>query len=746
MLSRACARALVVAALAACSDPEAPSARGAARAIETVSPSTLTGTVGTALAEPLVVRVLDDQRRPVRGATVRFGVAEPLAVLTPLQAVTDASGLARTVVSLGTVAGRIEVIAQLGGSDSTARFAITAAPLTARRVDAFPAPMQLFGVAETGRLLGAVVDQHGNAIPAVTVSWQSLDASVATVSADGLVTAVQAGATARMEVRSPDGLADTVLVSVADPATPACSGATAITLAPGASVVLDPHAGTCIRNETSAEFVAVPFFASRAPRSRSGDLRVVGTGIRGASSAIVTPAPIAPRADARPLPDDAFEHALRRREARELAPLIAQARQAHEPADAVRNAIPAGAVVGDVVTINASPSHACSFPSDAERDRDMRTGRIVAITPKAIVVADERNPSGGFTQAEYRELGTIFDTLVAPVNEQAFGAVGDVDANGRVVIFYTARVNQISRGGTSYVGGFFWARDLLPTSVCGTSNVAEIFYMLVPDPNGEINGVRRTKEFVRQVTVGTLGHEHQHLINASRRIANPLAEPSEATWLNEGLSHIAEELLFYRSSGLQPRMNIGAAQFTGQVVDRYYDFQHNNTVRFEHWLARPDSTGPFDVTDSLATRGAAWAFLRYLADRRPADGDIWYRLVNNPRTGIGNVEEVFGVNILDAVRDWAIAMYVDDYAGNLPAAHQFASWNFRSLYPALPRGPYPIAYSELFNNSSRIRDLEAGSAWYFPFRTRAGDETRVWMRRTEGSPMPAVTVTIVRVR
>ena len=43
-------------------------------------------------------------------------------------------------------------------------------------------------------------------------------------------------------------------------------------------------------------------------------------------------------------------------------------------------------------------------------------GKVVAITDKAIVVADTANPAGGFTDAEYRSIGVTFDTLVDPVD------------------------------------------------------------------------------------------------------------------------------------------------------------------------------------------------------------------------------------------------------------------------------------------------------------------------------------------
>ena len=72
--------------------------------------------------------------------------------------------------------------------------------------------------------------------------------------------------------------------------------------------------------------------------------------------------------------------------------------------------------------------------------------------------------------------------------------------------------------------------------------------MLVPDPTGAVNSNVRTVSFVRGNTTGTLGHEFQHMINGLRRAYVTGASFFETGFLNEGLSHIAEELMFYRTS------------------------------------------------------------------------------------------------------------------------------------------------------------------------------------------------------
>src|SRR5690606_23646136 len=153
----------------------------------------------------------------------------------------------------------------------------------------------------------------------------------------------------------------------------------------------------------------------------------------------------------------------------------------------------------------------------------------------------------------FATIAGTFDDLVWDVNIASFGEPSDIDENGRVIIFYTRAVNELTPSGAdSYVGGFFYNRDLFPTSGANGgagSNEGEMFYMLVPDPNGEVNGNRRATDFVLERTYSVLAHEFQHLINDSRRLYVNKALVWEDSWLNEGLSHIAEELAFYAASG-----------------------------------------------------------------------------------------------------------------------------------------------------------------------------------------------------
>ena len=99
-------------------------------ALNRVSGNDQEGTVGSRLADPLVVRVTDAGSQPIEGVAVEFQFesAGTDATVTP-QAFTDSEGEAAAEVRLGTEAGPITVLAQVSQASSSelrATFGLTA--------------------------------------------------------------------------------------------------------------------------------------------------------------------------------------------------------------------------------------------------------------------------------------------------------------------------------------------------------------------------------------------------------------------------------------------------------------------------------------------------------------------------------------------------------------------------------------------------------------------------------------------
>jgi hypothetical protein len=637
-----------------------------------------------------------------------------------------------------------------------------AGPPAIDRVVVTPATHSL-NVGTTVQLSAVAQTAGGQAVTDAVITWQSLDFAVASVSG-GLVTGLQGG-TARI-VASSTGKADTAVITVVAPSVE-CVPASTLTMTVGEARRLDAGAASvfCLDGTSAgAEFTVVPFFASSNQRS-TVQLTFEGTGLQDAvgpptpsitpSFSLATAGATAARGS-----DGGFHLALRERTEPALRPLVPGAQAtyaARRRSGGARFDVTAAAApsVGDLLTYNVE-TDGRTYDEVCNTMSDYRTGRVEAVGVRSVIVADTANPADGLTTADYARVAAAMDTLVWPVVAGTFGEPADIDDNQRVVIFYTRAVNELTPAGANYVvGGFFYSRDLFPKTPqtgfqpCPLSNEAEMFYMLAADPTGVVNGHQRSTEYVINGTIGTVGHELQHLISASRRLyVHNTGNYSEEVWLNEGLSHIAEELMFYRSSGMSPLSNIDldALRASQRRVDAVNRFQVNNLGRFRSYLDAPESSSPFSPDDELATRGSIWAFLRYAADRRGGDQQqLWYDLVNNTRLGLNNLGFHLGVDPVAWARDWNVALYTDDAVAGVGPELTQPSWNFRSIYPALTSsGTYPLR-TRPFTSSASFT-LRASGAAYLRTAVAPGGTGRVGVT-SGGAALPtSVSLTVVRTR
>jgi hypothetical protein len=416
--------------------------------------------------------------------------------------------------------------------------------------------------------------------------------------------------------------------------------------------------------------------------------------------------------------------------------------------------------VGDEIKLNSNANQACS-------NADTRTGRVAAVGNRAIVVSDKENPTGGYTDAEYASIVATFDTLVFPMDTAAFGAPSNISPYGKIILFYTRAVNALTPQGAGFtIGGFFFARDLYPKTArnnlpaCATSNETEMFYLLVPDPDGVVNSNRRAKTDVTRLNLTTIAHELQHLINASRRlVVNTASSTTETVWLDEGLSHLAEELLYFRVSGYSTRSNLVLTDVNGARATDFTTFAAQNFSRFYSFITAPENNSPYAPNDSLGTRGAIWNFLRFAAARQGPNGEAAFlrSLVNTTATGVTNLQQVLsGGAFADYLRDWTISLIADDYSTAtttaLGAPYTNPAWNFRSIYPGLrlaggaALGVYPIATRSLVTGVPQRIALAGGASSYIRFSVPAGQRALLSLSSNGALPASTLRYGIVRLR
>ncbi|HJP58671.1 MAG TPA: Ig-like domain-containing protein, partial [Gemmatimonadaceae bacterium] len=688
---------MIVSVTIACGDASGPPQNPPASIVVVSGDAQTPVEVGTKLPLPLTAKVLDANGRPVSRITVAWNTNS--GTLSAASSVTDANGLASVEWTLGTAAGSQTATARV--SDKTAVFnqKAVAGPLT--QIVLSRDTVRLLGIGDSFRFNARAADQYGNTVTVETIV-ESADTSVVTADNFGggaILTARASDKTVALQATA--GMIVKNATAIVLP--PPCqTGAAALDLAVGQIGTLSGanSAEFCAKAATAdAEFVAIPYYSDFA----GGLLRIAistgGTTI-GVSPTRIASSPafsINPGSQRPPLEtDDAFELGLRQRSLEELTPLIPSARLPRSTGAARFNIQTANPQIGDLLKLNTNSSSACTNAS-------MRTGRVVAITDRAIVVADTANPANGFTAADYQSFGAAFDTLVYPVDTLNFGAPTDIDKNQHVILFYTRAVNELTPPQQNfYVGGFFYSRDLFPLTTmgnatgCATSNFAEMFYLLVPDPTGVVNQNVRSVDFVRAVTVATLAHEFQHLINASRHLyVNTGSATFEDLFLDEGLAHEAEELVFYRAAGLSPGQNLDyeQIQLSPREKEAFETFVSADFRRLREYLTNPLTTSPYASNANITTRGAIWSFLRYAADRRGGnETQMWFQLANPPPNiqGVANLTRVVTPDLGSWVRDWAIANYTDDFVSGVQSSYTYASWNMRSAVSVVNQGAWPL--------------------------------------------------------
>ncbi|MEP6492745.1 MAG: hypothetical protein ABJF01_08710 [bacterium] len=761
-------RLSLLAAIAACGNDAVGPSNSPPAHLEASTALTRSAAVGVTIPAGIVVKVTDASGRPVLGATVAFAVTQGNGSTNPRVAVTDSKGQATTAWTIGTVLGANEVTATVNGVTAPVKFQASGTPGPVASISLSPTTLRLLPTVDSTRLTALSLDALGNtASPAPTLVAR--DPTLISVNAAGVIRALRRGAGTYI-VATAGEKTDSVLVTVLAAGQSICTAvADPIDLALG-QVVTDISAlGVCVHASASnAEYAIIPYFNTFQPGATTTiELRAQGLSPLSLPSATLFSIPGGQQPAPTPIPDLAFESRLRQTERAQGTSRIAGARawfharppRGGRPASATTEAAAAAAAaqaapaIGDILKLNVNATDYCD-------NADYRTGKIVAITNKAIIVADTANPAGGFTDGEYQSIGVTFDTLVDPVDRGAFGAPSDIDNNGHVMIFFTRAVNEGTSSGSSSVRlGFFYNRDLLPkvsspTVKCDGSNVAEIVYILVPDPNGVINTNVRTKDYVVTAANGTVSHEYQHLINASRRLyVNGVGETFEERWLDEGLAHEAEELNFWRAAGLSPRANLDAALFTNpKATAAYSTFMLNNFQRYKSYLARPETQSPvgFDqFDDDLPTRGAIWDFLRFAADRFPADQEnaFWFKLVNSNTSGLANLTNALGVAPNSLMRDWAISAFMDDNAPNVDPRFQEPSWNLRS---AMTNGGTSLAFpltTRLLNDNGQVSTILAGNGVSFYRFSVANGQDALITATSNGQPLPStIQLAVVRVK
>jgi hypothetical protein len=707
----------------ACSDTSGPKVEPVASVSITGNPSTLP--IGSTVT-------VSAQAKDAAGA-ILTGRAITWTSSSNAIATVGADGLV-TATGLG----QVEITATAEGK--SAKVTINVIPIPVAQVTVTLSASQI-NVGQTAQASAAVFDALNRPLTDRQVSWSSSQPGVAAVNGQGVVTGLSGGGPVSI-IATVDGVTGGAAIFVSAPVS--CTSALQLAVGERRTLTGSERSAFCVTASGASEYVLIPFNSSPVATSNAALQLTASNTVAPTSASILSSLdPIRP-SGLRPVTGQTIEREFRVRERSDLAPVLSSYQKTRRQADPFKpsaiTGIPADPAPGSIFPINVSVTgNTCTSP------KQLRDARVAAVTQKVIVLIDTQAPTGGYTDEELRGFAETFEQVGFPVDTLNFGSPTDIDGNNRFIILFTGTVNALSGTSGGIVGGLQAARDLFPVAQCQASNEGEMFYMPVPDPTSAINGSYTNKSDVAGRVQATLAHELQHLINAGRRIYVNDAETFEEVWLNEGLSHIAEELVYYQVSGNTRGSNIDLprVQSSSAQLSAVNTYMVQNLGRLITYLRATEANSPYAPNDKLETRGATWQLLRYAADRAGGDERArWRAMVNAQNAGQANFNAAFG-SITSLSRDFAVAQYLDDT--NVPStpAFMFPSWNFRSLLPVLNGGVYPLVVRSLVSAPLDL-NLFGGGASYVKFGVAAGATASVSATTAGQPPAASVEFTLIR--
>ena len=611
-------------------------------------------------------------------------------------------------------------------------------------VVAITTPQTIMVVGASVTLTATAFDADGQRINNAAVTWRSLAPAVATVSPSGVVTGVSTGQ-ATIEAEASGRVGSVTLTVDPDPCT------NPIALSAGQVRMLSgPDAVACIKLAATSGPSDFLFITANAElvQDNTAFYTVLLSGtvadIAAAARAMVFDPQAYLQQQAMQQVEEAEDN-VRSQEVslfRRVRPAVRDgARRESEAAMAISAAI---ANEGDTVTIRVPDLNSSNLCTTGYKEI---RAVVKKTTTHSTIVQDVAAPVPGFTSTDFTEIGNEFESLIYPTDTIYFGKETDRNADGRVTILYTPEVNRATpSGSTGFVAGFFWGGDLVKKTEydqlgisCPQTNEQEIFYMLVPDPSGTINSNPRSVATVKQNTRGTIAHEFQHMINQGRRLLNPVVDSAETTWLNEALSHFAEEIVGRAKRGYSDFQKLTFADVNAPSTQDYDAFFRQNILRYRTWMQRPDTSSPTSNAsrNQLAPRGAAWMFLRYAADFHSGNNLKSYlrNIVNGPDIGLRNVlQHSNGAQFDDLLSGWLISQFTDGLPiPNLPARYNMKSWAVRDVMTSShSSNTFPLLVTPL-PNTVDTKSISGSGNYFRLVRVGSSPETTFRMMAPGGS-------------
>lgn len=706
-----------------------------------------TGAAGGQLATTLEVEVKDQGGALVASAPLTWTVTAGGGTLSSASTTTDAAGVGRATWRLGSTAGP-QTVQVASGPAQAVTFSATATATSTVSIAAVTPSVLREGSSATATGTGFSSTASQNQLTldglAATITAASATSLTFTVPASDCRPAHQGEL--RVQVGSASGTRsvsvapDTVIALVATNGW--YSTTNCIHLAAG-SASERYVVGVLSLSETPSSLTPLKLSAAAAASALAVTPLVPSPGMARSFSAPPLVRTTSPTTTARPAPalsaarraHDAAEARLRaedRRLIRRLGSAAAsdalRARAAAGPA-----AVPA---VGDTLTFTVPGS--CSEGTQVK-------GVVKYVGSGGLWVEDTGNPVAAFTTSEYKDLDDFYSSKTHKVLTTYYGGFVDVDGNQRTLILLTKEVNKKEN-----LMGFVWGGDLYPKSMCAKSNQGEIFYGVVPDPNGTV-GQKRTKSDVAAAYPTLVAHEITHVLQMTQMIYGSAGD--KASWEMEGGATLAEQLVGYSVLGHASGQDLGATVYwnaydSGWYKDwaidlaTYFGFAGDTRVAAApeqcSWMGDEDegNTGPCD--NLRAVYGVPATFLRFVLDRYgPAktggESALLKELTASSRSGLANLAAATGDSSTRLLVLFGITLWADGRIWN-----SLTSWNLYEVFQSFKATARLQPYASSAAEPTLSVSVRAGSNAYLEWSPASHHAaTSFKARTTSGGTLPS---------
>ena len=380
------------------------------------------------------------------------------------------------------------------------------------------------------------------------------------------------------------------------------------------------------------------------------------------------------------------------------------------------------------------------------------TARVVYVGTRSVVLEDVAGPLAGMIDSELIAMAQEFETISYPLllnfgDPLAYD--GNTDANGRIVMLFTPRVNAL---GTNLLG-FVSACDLYPVSqdpaVAG-SNEAEIFYArTVTDTTPGTTALSGRSQWRRQMPA-TMIHEAKHITSYAERLSRS-ATQFEQVWLEEATAQLASEMFgrairgntWRGDAGYTPTLWCESRPTTAGCADGVIAVS-NHFSFLTNYLQNFETKSILSGAEDSDIYGSAWLFARWLVDTYggASEGTFLRSMVQTgTRAGTANVEAASGKLFPQLFAEFTLMLAADNLP-NIGAPYVEPSWNLPDVFAGYTelgsRPPAPLALRQSGGGTLSVsgRNLKGGGAVMLRIGQGAPGETQLLdLRSTLTTPL-----------